>query len=93
MALAPKARSFTLYEAGRDGTLFGDITVPPIPSLYTIFNTLASATVLSIVVEGEPEIYAELYPRLAAVKARILAIRDRRLALEQRMDALEAKLG
>jgi len=90
MALAPKARSFTLYEAGRDGTLFGDITIPPLPSLYTIFNTLAGSTLLSVLVEGEAEIYPPLYAREATARASIAASLSRLAVLKTRLDALEA---
>jgi len=89
MALAPKARSFTLYEAGRDGSVFGDITIPPLPDIFTVYNTLAGSTKLSAVVAGEPAIYAALYPRLSAVKARREAVRNRRLALIPRITVLE----
>lgn len=93
MALAPKARSFTLYEVGRDGTLFGDIMVPPLPSINTVKNTLASSTLPSAVVAGEPAIYVPLYPRVAALRDRSAAVRDRRIALEKRVSALEAQIG
>lgn len=89
MALAPKARSFTLYEVGKDGTLFGDITIPPLPDISTLLNTLANSTKLSALVIGEPAIYAALYPRLSAIKARIEAVRNRRLALIPRITVLE----
>jgi len=89
MALAPKARSFTLYEAGRDGTLFGDITIPPLPDIFTVLNTLAGATVLSAKVAGEPAIYAANYPRVSAIKAREEAVRNRRLMLIPRITVLE----
>lgn len=94
MALAPKARSFTLYEVGRDGSPFGDITIPSLPSVNTVSNTLASSTLLSAVVQGEPQIYAALYPRMAAINTRAKAIHDRRIALARRVAAAqEAQIG
>jgi hypothetical protein len=59
-------------------------------ALNTILNTLAGSTLPSAQVEGEPAIYAALYPRLSAVKAQILAARDRRIALTARVVVLES---
>lgn len=55
----------------------------------TIYKELAGSTVLSKEVDGEPAIYAALYPRLSAVKARAEAVRNRRLALIPRITVLE----
>lgn len=55
----------------------------------TIYKELAGSSVLSREVDGEPAIYAALYPRLSAVKAQILADRDRRIALTARVVVLE----
>lgn len=57
--------------------------------LFTVLNTLAGSTLPSVRVKGEPAIYAALYPRLSAVKARAEAVRNRRLALIPRITVLE----
>jgi len=79
-----------LYEAGRDGSVFGDITIPPLPDIFTVYNTLAGSLKLSAVVAGEPAIYPPLYTKEAAVRASIADSLSRLAALKIRLDALEA---
>jgi len=69
------------------------VSTPPAELRRTIFNTLRTATLLSKLIEGEPQLYAEIYPLLQQSKARVLALRDDRIATEQRMTALEARIG
>lgn len=57
--------------------------------LFTVLNTLAGSSLPSVRVKGEPVIYAALYPRLSAVKARAEAVRNRRLVLIPRITVLE----
>jgi hypothetical protein len=85
---AGKAVTFRVTAIGSGGTEIATAAAVTIPA-YTVANTLAGSTLLSAQVEGEPAIYAALYPRLSAVKAQILAARDRRIALTARVVVLE----
>jgi len=59
-------------------------------ALNTILNTLAGSTLPSAQIDGEPAIYAALYPREAAIRASIAESLSRLAALRTRLDALEA---
>lgn len=85
---AGKAVTFRVTATGSGGTETATTAAVTIPA-YTVSNTLAGSTLNSAQVEGEPAIYAALYPRLSAVKASILADRDRRIALMARVVVLE----
>lgn len=85
---AGKAVTFRVTATGSGGTETATTAAVTIPA-YTVANTLAGSTLPSAQVEGEPAMYAALYPRLSAVKASILADRDRRIALTARVVVLE----
>jgi hypothetical protein len=85
---AGKAVTFRVTATGSGVTVIATAAAVTIPA-YTVSNTLASSTLPSAQVEGEPAIYAALYPRLSAVKASILADRARRIALTARVVVLE----
>lgn len=93
MAKAPLSQTLFLTEDGSTPavTIADAVTIPPliIVPAHTVANTLAGSTLPSAQVDGEPAIYAALYPRLSAVKASILADRDRRIALTARVVVLE----
>lgn len=85
---AGKAVTFRVTATGSGGTETATAAAVTIPA-YTVANTLAGSTLPSAQVEGEPAIYAALYPRLSAVKAQILAARDQRIVLTARVVVLE----
>ena len=74
---------------GPNGIVVTSSSTINVTSPANINNTLASSTLRSSQVEGEPAIYAANYPDVSALKARIVAVRNRRLALIPRITALE----
>jgi hypothetical protein len=60
-----------------------------IPTLPTIYNTLASSALIAATVVGLPGLFIALYARLTVIAARAEVLRLRRLALNARISALE----